>query len=224
MRVTRSFAFVDLSGFTALTEAAGDEEAVAVLAAFRAMVREVCSRRGVRIAKWLGDGAMLVGVDTSPLLAATVEIQASAGTDTLPLAVRCGVTEGRVILLEGDDYVGHAVNVAARLCDVADGQEILALASLVGALPPWVAVVSGEQPVAIRGLERPLPVVRLGLRSAGEEAVADPVCGLLLTPATAVHTSTDDGAVRLFCSDSCLETWQGRAGHRGDHAVEGRRR
>ena len=75
MRVHRSFAFVDLSGFTALTEVEGDERAVAILSAFRSMVRDICSRRGVRIAKWLGDGAMLVGVDTTPLVAATLEMQ-----------------------------------------------------------------------------------------------------------------------------------------------------
>ena len=69
MRVHRSFAFVDISGFTALTETEGDEHAVEVLTAFRALLREICARRGVRIAKWLGDGVMLVCVETSPLLA-----------------------------------------------------------------------------------------------------------------------------------------------------------
>ena len=57
--------------------------------------------------------------------------------------MKCGVTTGTVILLEGDDYVGHAVNVAARLCDLAVGQEVLAVASVVPELPPWATV---EQP------------------------------------------------------------------------------
>ena len=68
MRVHRSFAFVDVSGFTAMTEMEGDERAVDVLTAFRSLLRDICSRRGVRIAKWLGDGVMLVCVDTRPLL------------------------------------------------------------------------------------------------------------------------------------------------------------
>jgi len=63
VRVHRSFAFVDVSGFTALTEHEGDEHAVEVLSAFRALLRDNCSWRGVRIAKWLGDGVMLVCVD-----------------------------------------------------------------------------------------------------------------------------------------------------------------
>src|SRR6201999_2205680 len=78
VRVHRSFAFIDLSGFTALTEAGGDENAVNVLSAFRTLVRNICSRRGVRIAKWLGDGAMLVGVETTPLLASVLEMEFAA--------------------------------------------------------------------------------------------------------------------------------------------------
>src|ERR1700691_2341283 len=75
MRVRRTFAFLDLSGFTALTESEGDERAVAVLGGFRAALRDICSRRAVRIAKWLGDGGMLVSVDTMPLVAATLEMK-----------------------------------------------------------------------------------------------------------------------------------------------------
>src|SRR3984885_14213313 len=74
MRVHRSFAFVDVSGFTALTELEGDERAVDVLTAFRALLRDICARRGVRIAKWLGDGVMLVCVTTRPLLETILEL------------------------------------------------------------------------------------------------------------------------------------------------------
>jgi class 3 adenylate cyclase len=52
VRVHRSFAFVDVSGFTALTEHEGDEHGVDILTAFRALLRDICARRGVRIAEW----------------------------------------------------------------------------------------------------------------------------------------------------------------------------
>ncbi len=137
MRVRRTFAFVDLSGFTALTEAEGDERAVGVLAVFRSTLREICSRRAVRIAKWLGDGAMLVSVESKPLVAATLEMKFAADSSPEPVAIKCGITIGHVILLEGDDYIGHAVNVASRLCDMAVGHEVLALAEVVAELPAW---------------------------------------------------------------------------------------
>src|ERR1700731_1655211 len=112
MRVHRSFAFVDVSGFTALPEIEGDERAVDILTAFRALLRDICSRRGVRIAKWLGDGVMLVCVETRPLLEAILELHFVIGEVSGPVAsvsIRSGITSGEVILMEGDDYVGHCV-------------------------------------------------------------------------------------------------------------------
>ena len=47
---------------------------VDVLTAFRALLRDICARRGVRIAKWLGDGVMLVCVTTRPLLETVLEL------------------------------------------------------------------------------------------------------------------------------------------------------
>lgn len=208
VRVRRSFCFVDLSGFTALTEDSGDENAVSVLTVFRAAVRDVCSRRGVRIAKWLGDGAMLVSVETTPIVAAALELLYRS--QSKPVGVRCGITSGNVILLEGDDYIGHSVNLAARLCDVASAGEVLAGPEMVGYLPPW-ACVSEAREVALRGLGHPVEVMCLSLREFGDDARRDPVCGLPLTDATADRVRTDsDGTSALFCSESCLETWLDR--------------
>ena len=64
MRVPRTFAFVDLSGFTNYTAAFGDDAAGRILGAFRTLTREIASEHGARIAKWLGDGCM-VGSRTS---------------------------------------------------------------------------------------------------------------------------------------------------------------
>ena len=60
----RWFAFVDVCGFTTFTERNGTPAALEVLTRFRSAVRAVTGRRGVRVLKWLGDGAMLVGVST----------------------------------------------------------------------------------------------------------------------------------------------------------------
>ena len=118
MRVHRSFAFVDVSGFTALTELEGDERAVDVLTAFRALLRDICSRRGVRIVKWLGDGVMLVCVDTRPLLETILELHYVVGEvgAVETVSIRSGLTEGDVILMEGDDYVGPLRQRRRRAC------------------------------------------------------------------------------------------------------------
>ncbi|HUY64650.1 MAG TPA: hypothetical protein VMV14_09075 [Acidimicrobiales bacterium] len=210
MRVRRTFAFLDLSGFTAMTHIEGDERSVAVLGVFRGALRQICSRRGVRIAKWLGDGAMLVGVDPTPVLSAVLEMQCKFGLGPDAIAVKSAVTTGPVILLEGDDYIGHAVNVAARLCDLAQAGEMLADPALVDALPPW-ALERDRVEVAVRGVDRPVAVAHLGLRDPGAEARLDPVCGIPLVPSTAVAERSGGGAgTWLFCSESCLDTWESR--------------
>jgi adenylate cyclase len=207
VRVQRTFAFVDLSGFTALTEAEGDERAVSVLSVFRSTLRVICSRRAVRIAKWLGDGAMLVSVESKPLVAATLEMKFAADSGPEPVALKCGITIGHVILLEGDDYIGHAVNVASRLCDMAVAHEVLALSEVVPELPAWGTAEATDE-VTVRGLEQPLRVVRLGLHTPGHGAIPDPICHIPLTEDTAFDRRRDaNGATLLFCSDSCLETW-----------------
>ncbi len=208
MRVERTFAFLDLTGFTALTETQGDQSAVAVLSVFRAALRDICSRRGVRIAKWLGDGAMLVCVETTPLVAATLEMRSAIDPAPEDVTIKCGITRGAVILLEGDDYIGHAVNVASRLCDLAQPHEVVAVSTIVPLLPPWATYDSGDL-VTVRGLEQPIDVVRLGVVEATPGSVPDPVCQIPLTSETAVERRHDgDGRVLMFCSSSCAETWE----------------
>ena len=209
MRVRRTIAFIDISGFTALTATHGDEEAVDLLTMFRNAVRQVCARRAVRVAKWLGDGAMLVSVDSRPALETVLELQHRGRTADRQLSIRCGITTGSVILLEGDDYIGHSVNLAARLGDLAVAHEILAVPELVPSLPAWGAVLECRD-VAVRGLEDKVSVTCLGLPAQPLDCPTDPVCGLPLSPEVAFGRTVSGGGTLLFCSESCLDTWENR--------------
>jgi class 3 adenylate cyclase len=213
VRVHRSFAFVDVSGFTALTEREGDESAVELLSAFRSLLRDICGRRGVRIAKWLGDGAMLVCVETRPLLCTILELHhviSEVSGPVQPVSIRSGMTSGNVILMEGDDYVGHSVNVAARLCDLADSGQALAAPSVVDELPRW-GEVTVYRDISLRGVENPVRAASLGLAAIGTDGLRDPICGLPMSAATAEETAPDGvDEIALFCSSSCLDTWRSR--------------
>jgi adenylate cyclase len=213
VRVHRSFAFVDVSGFTALTELEGDERAVDILTAFRTLLRDICARRGVRIAKWLGDGVMLVCVTTRPLLETILELHYVVGEVTGPVAsvsIRSGITSGEVILMEGDDYVGHCVNVAARLCDQAVAGEALAAPAVLEHLPSWGVTVA-EAHVTLKGVEKPVPTSSIRMAPRGSDASRDPICGLPLTDDTAEEIAHDvRGSVVLFCSPGCVDTWRRR--------------
>jgi class 3 adenylate cyclase len=125
MRVPRTFVFVDLSGFTNYTGAFGDDASGRLLSAFRTMVRQVASERGVRIAKWLGDGCMVVAVDQPLAISFALDLHQRSAELCAPLTVRAGIASGYALLFEGDDYIGSAVNMASRLCDAAGKSQVL---------------------------------------------------------------------------------------------------
>ncbi len=161
MRVDRWFAFVDLSGFTSFSDEFGDDASVQVLTMFRAAVREIATDFGVRIAKWLGDGCMLVSVQPHQLIASVCKLEALAHELDLPLSLRAGCAGGAVILLEGDDYTGRSVNLAARLAATARAHEILATAELAEFVPPGTPLESAGM-VTVAGLHDPVEVIRFG--------------------------------------------------------------
>ena len=171
MAVERSFAFLDIAGFTAYCDRKGEHDAVELLARFRETTRTVTARRGVRIAKWLGDGVMLVGLDPAGLAATVVEVAMRCeghGLDT-----HAGLATGDALLFEGDDYVGRAVNVAARLSDAAASGEIL-LAGGPAELPPWIDQTDAA-PVVLPGVDDPVAIVRLSVPRPGARPVRGPV-------------------------------------------------
>src|SRR3954469_18147957 len=98
MRVDRCFAFIDLSGFTAFTDRHGDGQVVLVLAELRTALREAAARRGVRVVKWLGDGAMLSSTEIDAVAALAIEIDERMAVLLPSLAVRTGLTFGPVIM------------------------------------------------------------------------------------------------------------------------------
>ncbi len=160
MRVLRTFAFLDLSGFTNYTAAYGDDAAGRILGTFRLLAREVASERGVRIDKWLGDGCMVVGVEQHAVIEFVTDLERRATQVCAPLQLRAGVATGRALLFEGDDYIGSAVNMAARLCDHARDVAILMPTMDLGRLPAGVTAEHyGE--VDLRGFPGKLDVVRL---------------------------------------------------------------
>lgn len=158
-RVQRTFSFVDVSGFTAYTDREGDTAAVELLESIRGSIRRLSSVHGVRVAKWLGDGAMIVGVEPEPVIEAVVAmIEANREMTALPL--RAGVASGDVILFEGDDHIGQAVNLAARLSDLAGPDEILAPDYMMTSLfVNTRAVPAGD--ATLPGILLPVKLVRL---------------------------------------------------------------
>jgi class 3 adenylate cyclase len=157
-RVLRTFGFVDIGGFTSYANAEGDDRAVEQLSRFRAIVRAVGSGTGVRVAKWLGDGAMLVALEPASLVSAVLDIMRGMRREQLDVSLHAGVAQGHVILFEGDDHIGSTVNLAARLADEAGPWQILAP---IDTLPGLANTNARIGLVTVQGFPEPVDVADL---------------------------------------------------------------
>ncbi len=119
-----TFLFADLVGFTALTDAEGDDRAAEVALGLYERVRELLPEYRGEELKTLGDGVVLRCDEADDGIALGVRIVDELGSMPGFPAVRVGVHTGPAVERHGDWY-GRTVNVAARLCSAAGGGEVL---------------------------------------------------------------------------------------------------
>jgi adenylate cyclase len=151
--------FVDLSGFTRMTEERGDETAVRTAASLQRLVDATAARHGGRLVKLLGDGAMLrfpeplVGVDAALEL---VETMSGEGA----LAAHAGIHAGPVI--ERDlDVFGRTVNLASRIADVAQPGEVLASDAVASEAQDGSYGFEPLEDANLKGIPEPVPLFRV---------------------------------------------------------------
>ena len=166
--------FTDLVGFTEFTALRGDAEALALLSTQERLVLQELGSKG-RIVKELGDGLMLWFLDACDAVATGIALQeqfdAQSAASDLPLWVRIGVHAGRQ-MRRGDDLVGHDVNVAARIVQLAGPGEVVvseATVERIGSRLPGVAF-DELGPAVMKGIPGPVVLYRALLApGAGSE-------------------------------------------------------
>jgi len=114
--------FADLSGYTRLTEEAGDEVAAQVSLTLAQLVSEVAERHRGEVVKMLGDGVHFHFRDPGYAIRGSLEIVESVRPRGLPPA-HIGVNAGPMIYDEGD-YFGRTVNIAARIASQASADQV----------------------------------------------------------------------------------------------------
>lgn len=205
----RAVIFADLAGFTALTEAHGDEEAVALVQEFAQLIPAKLPANA-SLVKIVGDAAMIVADDCADALRLAVELEAAS--EDLPgrPALRVGIHAGELVERDGD-YWGHTVNVAARVAGEARPSEILiteAVRDQVASSDPELdaqLIDRGER--QLRNVSRPIRLYALLAEDGSYHT--DPVCRMRVRESESVGSLTVDGESYYFCSLRCVSSFLG---------------
>lgn len=128
--------FADLTGSTSVFESLGNEAATHAVRALTQWIGQVCERHGGRVVKTLGDGVLALFPAAAYAVDAVVQLQrehARRQEQRGPahhMRLQVGLACGDVVEVSGDCF-GDAVNVAARLSDLAGPGEVLATREVV---------------------------------------------------------------------------------------------
>jgi adenylate cyclase len=148
--------FVDLTGFTRLTEERGDEVAARVAGALAALVGEISRDRGGRPVRWLGDGGMFHFREPGAAVTAGLDLVERAPAAGLPPA-HVGIHTGAVIAQDGDVY-GMTVNLAARISAYAQAGQVVVSEETAARAAGAGLRFQPLGPVELKNVARPLPL------------------------------------------------------------------
>jgi adenylate cyclase len=199
-----TFLFADIAGFTALTEAHGDEEAADLAADFAEAVESRLPRDGAQV-KTIGDAIMLRIPDPVEAIRLGLDIVHGLLPGHGAPAVRAGLHHGPAVERDGD-YFGATVNIAARVSGLAAGGEVL-LTGQTAALAPDLEGVyyetRGRQ--ELRNVRDPVELfAALPLGEPAHAGMAvDPVCRMAVDPDRAAGRLMYEGAAHFFCTLAC---------------------
>lgn len=202
-----TFLFADLAGFTALTEAHGDEDAAKVVDRFGTLTATALVG-DARLVKTIGDAVMIVAGDAAAAVTTALRLAEAAQTEPGFPGVRMGLHLGPV-LERSSDYLGATVNLAARVTAFARSGQILCTEAVADAL--------GDSPIAtlhIAGVERfknvSQPVKLFEIEAPQQHAAhntIDPVCRMRLDPDGAPARLPYGERLYYFCSFDCAQTF-----------------
>jgi class 3 adenylate cyclase len=200
-----TFLFADIAGFTALTEAHGDEEAATLAADFSEAVKaELPACDGAHV-KSIGDALMLRIPDPGEAVLLGLRIVSDVMRDHGAPAVRVGLHHGPAVERDGD-FFGATVNLAARVSAAAIGGEVLLTAHTAALAPSIQGVVyESRGRRELRNVREPVELVaavRAG-ESTHTQLAIDPVCQMAVDPERAAGRLVYDGRTYFFCTLAC---------------------
>jgi adenylate cyclase len=125
--------FVDLVGYTALSQELEPEDLGALVSRFEELAYDTVAEHEGRVVKTIGDEVMFVAADPASAALIALRLTEGSAVDELLPDARAGVAYGSVLAQEGD-YYGPVVNLASRLVDRARAGSVLASSEFRDAL------------------------------------------------------------------------------------------
>lgn len=200
-----TFLFADIAGYTALTEAHGDEQAADLVAEFSEAVSEELPTGGGTHVKTIGDALLLRIPDPAQAVLLGLRITHELLRRHGAPAVRVGLHHGPAIERDGD-YFGATVNLAARVAAVAIGGEVLLTAHTAALAPALEGILyqpRGRQ--TLRNIREPVELfaaVPHGQPVHGNLPI-DPVCRMAVDPEHAAGRLIFEDIAYFFCTLAC---------------------
>ena len=146
--------FLDITGYTRLTEERGDEAAAELAARLTPLVQRPAERHGGKVVKWLGDGVMFHFREPNGGVAAALEMVDAIAAAGLPPA-HVGLDTGPVVF-QGGDYFGRTVNLAARIGEQAAPGQVLVTQEIVDRVVPDGIAFEPVGAVELKGVSEPV--------------------------------------------------------------------
>jgi adenylate cyclase len=204
---TQAFLFADLAGFTALTEAHGDEEATELAENFAERVRALLPEYGGELVKTIGDEVMVRVATADRAVELGLRIVDELARPGLP-PVRVGIHCGRAVSRHGD-WFGSTINLASRVNGAARTGEVLLTESTRQRLTANGVTIEPRGERYFRHVVDPVPVYRAVSPEgdAGHHLEIDPVCRMAVDPAAPAGTRHRRGERYYFCSGDCLQAF-----------------
>lgn len=167
-RVRRSFMFTDIVKSTDLVGAIGDDAWEDLLSWHDLKLRSLFTSHGGEVVHHTGDGFFVAFDEAKTAVACAVAIQRALAehrrSQGFAPQVRIGIHVAEATR-RGNDYSGGEVHKAARIAAAAGGGDIFASAETV-AVPISGIAVSEPEPLTLKGIAEPVPVVRIDWRSS----------------------------------------------------------
>ena len=150
--------FLDISGYTRLTQERGDDAAADLSTTVARLVQRSSVQHGGKPIKWLGDGVMFYFGDPGPGVRAALEMVDGLAAAGLPPA-HVGLHAGPVLFQEGD-YFGQTVNLSARIADYARQGEVLVSQAVADASNETGITFGDIGPVELKGVSGTVHLLR----------------------------------------------------------------